>query len=227
MSNAPVYGHGKRGLRRWLGSRLGERARRRRHAIYRDLMAPRRDATIIDIGCGAAGLAQFEPESQITGVDLSDRPPDGYEAPHRHYVQSDARALPFADRKFDIAYSSSVIEHVAPSDRPAFADEVKRVAKRYFVQTPNRWFPVEPHVLIPFFQHLPVSARRRLWRYGVAATAFQDIRLLDARELRTLFPDALITRERIGPLTKSLMASGPRDRIDERKQSRFRLGRAE
>jgi SAM-dependent methyltransferase len=208
-----VYGHGKPGLRRRLGSRFGERARRRRHRIYRELVAPRVDESIIDIGCGAAGLAQFEPESRITGVDLPNRPPDGYEAPHRRYVQADARVLPFADREFDIAYSSSVIEHLEPSDRIAFAHEVKRVARRYFVQTPNVWFPLEPHVLIPFFQHLPVNARRRLWRYGVATTPFQDIKLLDARELKTLFPDAVIARERIGPLTKSLMASGPRDRI--------------
>jgi ubiquinone/menaquinone biosynthesis C-methylase UbiE len=56
-----------------------------------------------NIGCRAAGLAAFEPRSQITGVDLADRRPDGYEAAHRRYVQSDAGALPFADKEFDIA----------------------------------------------------------------------------------------------------------------------------
>jgi SAM-dependent methyltransferase len=208
-----VYAHGKRGIRRWLGSRLAERARGRRHETYRALVGPRTDDIIIDIGCGAAGLAEFEPQSQITGVDLPDRPPGGYEAPHRHYVQSDARALPFADKEFDIAYSNSLIEHLEPSDRPTFAREVTRVAKRYFVQTPNRWFPVEPHLLIPFFQHLPAAARRRLWRFGVATTPFEEIQLLDARELKSLFPDALIVRERIGPLTKSVMAIGPGEKV--------------
>jgi hypothetical protein len=85
------------------------------------------------------------------------------------------------------------------------------VAKRYFVQTPNRWFRVEAHVLSPFFQHLPLRARRRLWRFGVSSAPFEDVRLLDAGELRSLFPDAIIVRERIGPPTKSLIAVGPRE----------------
>jgi N-acetylglucosaminyldiphosphoundecaprenol N-acetyl-beta-D-mannosaminyltransferase len=210
---AAVYGRGKRGLRRWLGSRLADRARRRRHALYRRLINPKENERIVDIGCGPAGLAQLEPGSRITGVDLSELPPAGYEAHHRRYVSADARALPFGDLEFDIAYSNSLIEHLSPSDRSMFAREARRVATRYFVQTPNRWFPIEPHVLLPFFQHLPPGLRRRLWRFGVFNDPFEDIRLLDAGELRSLFPDAVIARERIGPLTKSLMAVGPRDRI--------------
>ena len=160
-----VYAHGKRGIRRWLGSRLAERARRRRDT-YRALVGPRTDDIVIDIGCGAAGLAEFEPQSQITGVDLPDRPPDGYEAPHRHYVQSDARALPFPDKEFDIAYSNSLIEHLERSDRPTFAREVTESGEALLrVQTPNRWFPLEPHVLIRSFS-TSAAARRRLWRFG-------------------------------------------------------------
>ena len=208
-----IYARGKRGVRRWLGSRLAERARRRRHLTYRRLIKPDGDERIIDIGCGPAGLAQLEPDSQITGVDLSERPPTDYQAPHRRYVPADARTLPFEDREFDIAYSNSLIEHLPPADRVSFAREARRVATRYFVQTPNRWFPIEPHVLLPFFQHLPLSMRRRLWRFGVFKDPFEDIRLLDARELEMLFPDAVIVRERIGPLTKSLMAVGPRELI--------------
>jgi SAM-dependent methyltransferase len=211
-----VYDHGKRGIRRWIGSRFAERARHKRHAIYRELIRPDGDELIIDIGCGGAGLIEFEPNSRITGVDLADPPPKGYEGPHHRFVRADARNLPFADTEFDIAYSNSVIEHLDPCDRPAFAREVQRVAGRYFVQTPNRWFPVEPHVLIPCFQHLPPGARRRLWRFGVFDAPFEDIELLDAPELRRLFPDAMIARERIGPLTKSLMAVGPGHAISRR-----------
>jgi hypothetical protein len=83
------------------------------------------------------------------------------------------------------------------------------VARRWFVQTPNRWFPIEPHVLLPFFQFLPRGLKRRLWRFGVSGEPYEDISLLDERELRALFPDAVILRERVGPLTKSLMAVGP------------------
>jgi SAM-dependent methyltransferase len=213
-SKVTVYGHGKPGIRRLLGSWFGERARRNRHEIYRALISARADASILDIGCGAGGLAQFEPDSRITGVDLPHRAPDGYEAPRREYVQADARDLPFANKEFDVAYSNSLIEHLEPADRVAFANEVRRVARVYFIQTPNRWFIIEPHVLLPFFQHLPLAARRRLWRFGVSKAPFEDVRLLDARELRRLFPDAVVVREKVGPLTKSLMAVGPRHGID-------------
>lgn len=171
-------------------------------------MAPRPDERVVDVGCGAAGLAAFAPSTEIVGVDLKERPE--YAGPGRTFVQADARALPFEDGAFDIAYSNSLVEHIAPAGRQAFAAEIRRVAGRYFVQTPNRWFPLEPHVLLPFFQHLPLGLRRRMWRLGVAQGEFEDIRLLGRRELRALFPDAEILVERAGPLAKSLIAAGPR-----------------
>ena len=57
--------------------------------------------------------------------------------------------LPFADGEFDLAYCSSVIEHVAPARRGAFAAELRRVARGWYVQTPAWSFPVEPHALLP------------------------------------------------------------------------------
>jgi N-acetylglucosaminyldiphosphoundecaprenol N-acetyl-beta-D-mannosaminyltransferase len=209
IPSRPVYGRARRRLRSVVASWAAERARRRRHAWFRRIVAPHPGETIVDIGCGSAGLAQFEPDASITGVDLAEHAPDAYESENRRYVQADARALPFADRCFDIAFSNSLIEHVPRDDRAAVASETRRVAGRYFVQTPNRWFPIEPHVLLPFFQHLPGGLRKRLWRFGVSHGPFEDIRLLDAAELQSLFPDAVIVRERLGPLTKSLMAIGP------------------
>ena len=209
----PVYGG--RGIRARVASWAAGRARRRRHLLFRRLLPPAPDQTIVDIGCGGAGLAQFEPDASITGVDLAEHPPPGYESENRRYLRADARELPFADREFDIAYSNSLIEHVPPADRERVAREARRVGRRYFVQTPNRWFPIEPHVLLPFFQHLPLGMRKRLWRVGRNDAPFEDIRLLDRAQLQHLFPDGVIFRERAGPLTKSLMAIGPRDLIGE------------
>jgi len=170
-------------------------------------MQPTDAEKIVDVGCGYEGLAAVEPQARITGVDLTDRPE--YVRGREHFVQADARRLPFEDGSFDIAYSNSLIEHVAPAERPMVAGELRRVARRYFVQTPNRWFPIEPHVLLPLFHLLPLRARRPLWRLGVSKDPFEDVRLLGPRQLRKLFPDGVLVRERLGPLTKSLVIAGP------------------
>jgi SAM-dependent methyltransferase len=172
-------------------------------------MAPRREDRILDVGCGPEGLARFEPDADITGFDEVERP--GY--PGRRFVRGDARALPFEPDSFDIAYSNSLLEHLDPADRPRFAAEIRRVAGRYWVQTPNRYFPIEPHVLLPGLQFLPEQARRRLWRLGMPRTPYEPIELLSAADLRELFPDALILRERFAGLSKSVIAAGPAEPV--------------
>jgi hypothetical protein len=93
-----------------------------------------------------------------------------------------------------------VIEHVAPARRAAFADELRRVGRGFYVQTPALSFPIEPHSLLPFAQWLPVALRRRYWRIG-AAGAWEEIALLRRSELEALFGPA--QPERFGPLVKS------------------------
>jgi SAM-dependent methyltransferase len=190
------------GWRTRIAGPLAQRARAKRRRMYVELMRPAPDEQVLDVGCGSVGLATLEVPGRITGTDRDDRP--GY--PGERFVQADARHLPFADGEFAIAYSNSLIEHLAPTDRARAAAEMARVGRRLFVQTPNRWFPVEPHALLPLVHWLPRRLGRRLWRLGVTGEPFDDIRLLDARELRRLFPGARIVRERVGPLTKSLIA---------------------
>jgi SAM-dependent methyltransferase len=217
MSDAPppgkddIYAGARRGPLTRVAEPLAAQARERRHALYRRVMAPRPDDRILDVGCGPVGLAGFEPDADITGLDSYFRP----DYPGRQFVPGDATELPFADTEFAIAYSNSLVEHLDPADRARFASEIRRVASRYWVQTPNRRFPVEPHTLLPCFQFLPRALRRRLWRFGVAGGEFEDIRLLDAAELRRLFPDAVILRERVAGLTKSLIATGPAQRLPD------------
>jgi SAM-dependent methyltransferase len=204
-----VYGAARQGLRTRLAERVSARTRRRRAALFSRRLAPRPGQRLVDVGCGELGVAAFVTDLELTGVDRVPRP--GYEAAGRRFVQADARDLPFGDGEFDIAYSNSLIEHVVePEDRERVAREIRRVGKRYFVQTPNRWFPVEPHALLPGVHLLPRRLGRRLWDLGVSDDPFDETRLLGAAELRRLFPDADIVRERLGPLTKSLIAVGPR-----------------
>jgi len=160
---------------------------------------------IVDVGCGREGLLALDRAHEIVGVDL--RPQPDY--PGR-LVVADARAMPFGDGEFDVAYCNSLIEHIDPAERPLVAAEIGRVARRWFVQTPNLWFPLDPHTLLPGYQFLPTALQRRVARLGAAGASHEPVRLLDAGELRRAFPDARIVRERVGPLTKSLIAAGPR-----------------
>ncbi|MBA2637021.1 MAG: class I SAM-dependent methyltransferase [Solirubrobacterales bacterium] len=186
-----------------LAEPLAARARARRHAAFFALTGVTPASRIVDVGCGALGLRGLSPGLDVTGVDLVERP--GYPGP---FVRADAtRRLPFGDGAFDLAYSSSVVEHVAPSRRPAFAAELRRVARGWYVQTPARGFPIEPHALLPFAHWLPLALRRPYWRLG-AAGGWEEIELLGRRELEGLF-DAPVLAERLGPLVKSWIALRP------------------
>ncbi|HSD81961.1 MAG TPA: class I SAM-dependent methyltransferase, partial [Solirubrobacteraceae bacterium] len=162
---------------------------------------------VVDVGCGALGLRGLEPGLDVTGVDLVARP--GYPGP---LVVADAgERLPFADGEFDLAYSSSVVEHVAPERRARFAAEVRRVARGFYVQTPAFGFPVEPHALLPFAHWLPPALRRPYWRVG-AQGHWEDVRLLRRWEMEALFgAGGRVVGERWGPLTKSWVAIAPVD----------------
>jgi SAM-dependent methyltransferase len=201
-----VYATARRGgpLTR-LAGRLAAGARARRFERFRQALRLRDSDRILDVGCGRGGLAAMDRVHEVTGLDL--RAQEGYAG--SRLVVADARRMPFADREFDVVWCNSLIEHVDPADRPLVAAEIRRVAGRWWVQTPNRWFPVEPHVLLPLFQFLPRGLRRRLWRFGASGEPFHDIPLLDRRELQALFPESRIVRERVGPFTKSLIAVGP------------------
>ena len=179
-----------------LASPLASRARRRRHERFFALTKLPAKARVLDVGCGRIGLRALEPALDITGVDLIARP--DYPGP---FIRADAsESLPFSDDEFDLVYCSSVIEHVPPVRRAAFAAEVRRVGRGWFVQTPAFSFPIEPHSLLPAAHWLGPRLRKPYWRLG-AAGEWEDIRLLRRGELEALFGPAL--PERAGPLVKS------------------------
>ncbi|HLK66124.1 MAG TPA: methyltransferase domain-containing protein [Bryobacteraceae bacterium] len=140
-----------------------------------------------------------------------------------NWVAGDGRCLPFRDASFDVVFSNSVIEHVGDrASQESFAREVARVGGGFWVQTPNRWFPVEQHLLTPFIHWLPKAYQRpivprfNVWSWLVRVTPdrrrfyiehyLRDVRLLGAGEMRALFPGARLIRERLCGVTKSLVA---------------------
>jgi SAM-dependent methyltransferase len=159
---------------------------------------------VVDLGCGPLGLRAFAPDLDVTGVDRLAKP--GYPGP---FVQADVTGgLPFADGEFDLAYSSSLVEHLPPASRPAFAAELRRVARGWYVQTPAFSFPLEPHALLPFAHWLPPGLRRPHWRLGVAG-GWEQIELLRRDELAALFPDGELHAERVLGLAKSWISAKP------------------
>jgi ubiquinone/menaquinone biosynthesis C-methylase UbiE len=139
------------------------------------------------------------------------------------WIAGDGRQLPFRDGAFDVVFSNSVIEHVGDAaSQQRFAAETARVGRSYWVQTPNRWFPVEQHLLTPFVHWLPKAWQRAIvprfnfWRLLTRPSAdrrefyqehyLRDVRLLSGEELRALFPGGWVLRERFLGWTKSLVA---------------------
>lgn len=124
-----------------------------------------------------------------------------------------------SDQFFDIAYSNSVIEHVySYNNQKQMAAELQRVAKFHWIQTPNFWFPIEPHFHVPGWQWLPRPWRVVLlmnfrcgWRGPIsdretAQNLVDEVRLLTLNEMRAMFPDSVIWKEKFLGLTKSIVA---------------------
>jgi hypothetical protein len=136
------------------------------------------------------------------------------------FLESDGCDLAcFDDRSFHIAHSNSVLEHVGDWERMVqFAKELARVSQVYFVQTPNYWFPIEPHCMTPFFHWLPKPIRIWLvshfqlghWRKAVsidkAVRIVESARLLNRKMFRELFKDAHVLTERFFWVPKSFTA---------------------
>jgi SAM-dependent methyltransferase len=122
----------------------------------------------------------------------------------------------FADRSFDLIFSNSVIEHLFSfENQRRMASEVRRVGKSFWVQSPNYWFPLEPHFQLPGWQWMPVATRVALiqrWQFGkwgpyadpaIARNVVEEVRLLTKSELKDIFPGATLLPERFCGLVKS------------------------
>jgi 2-polyprenyl-3-methyl-5-hydroxy-6-metoxy-1,4-benzoquinol methylase len=198
------------------------RMRRKRFALFLKLLEDMaKPVKILDVG-GTQMFWQImgftnQAEARITLLNL-----DQQETTLENFtsVVGDATNLVnIQDEEFDLVFSNSVIEHVGDYHKQQLmAQEVQRVGKRYFVQTPNYFFPIEPHFLFLGFHWLPVSTRAFLinhfdlgWMKRVpdvneARNVVKNIRLLRKKELLSLFLEAELYEEKFFGLTKSFIA---------------------
>lgn len=194
--------------------------RRKRQEAFFGCFNPSAATSILDVGGYPWCWSVEQCPARMTFVNLEF--PQSMEKslpPQFRLVKGDARQLEFPDGSFDIAYSNSVIEHLGTYESQiSFAREVRRVGKRVWVQTPARWFPIETHLITPLVHYLPKSVQRWLLRYftiwgwltkpsrGQVENFLKEVRLLTYKEMKELFPDCQIRRERMLGLTKSFIA---------------------
>ncbi|MCZ4123288.1 class I SAM-dependent methyltransferase [Streptomyces sp. H39-S7] len=157
--------------------------------------------------------------ARVHVVNLEEHPPQSPDWIRAEY--GDACDLPkdlLDCGDYDLVYSNSVLEHVGGhAQRNRFADAVHALAPRHWVQTPYRYFPIEPHWLFPGFQILPVNARAQLARYwplahSRAGSTEEGLRsvlsteLISRSEMKFYFPDSRVISEHMAGLVKSLIA---------------------
>lgn len=213
---------------------FSQKNRARRAVMFRRYLQPTQQDKILDLGSADGSfIAEIIPfRENVFIADINEemlcrgRARYGFEM----VLLDESGILPFEDNYFEIVHCNSVIEHVtidktrrwslqstkeftkaAFARQKQFASEIRRVGKSYFVQTPNKNFVFESHTWLPLVQFLPrpllIKTIRFLNKWWVKKTS-PDWNLLTAEQMRELFPEAIITREKVFGLTKSLIAIG-------------------
>src|SRR5688572_16171812 len=199
---------------------LSHRLRKRRFAwieqMLNEIIFERGFARVLDVG----GRIQYwrlldpalHPRVHVTVLNLPNEPQTGINAPPGMNIElriGNACEMPeIADRTYDLCHSNSVIEHVGSlSNMALFAKETRRVSSAFYHQTPNLWFPIEPHYGVPFFHWLPkpiratLLARRKIGYGGPAPNFHAALEIADHTEIitpavmRQIFPGAELLRE--------------------------------
>jgi hypothetical protein len=197
---------------------VSTRFRARRWRLLSEQFPDLAEMTVLDLG-GTADSWRLSPTrpAQLTLLNGF-----GQDTPDAEVIVGDACDPPSAlqGRRFDLVFSNSVLEHVGGHwRRMRFAETVNAHGDHHWLQTPYRYFPIEPHFLCPLLQYLPLAVASRAavrWPVGnyaggldspaQAIRSLQDIELLGIAEMRRYFPDSTIRYERAGPFIKSLIA---------------------
>jgi hypothetical protein len=200
---------------------LSDQLRRKRFQLFLQLIAEMKGPlNIIDVG-GTLSFWQkmnFLNQNNIQ-LTIANLHPPAITHPKITFLVMDARNMQqIEDQQFDVAFSNSVIEHVGSfEDQQLMAAEMQRIAGKVFIQTPNYYFPIEPHFLFPFFQFFPMWLKiwlvtnfnmgwfQRARTKQQAINLINGTRLMKLKELRQIFPACSIVKERFLFITKSFI----------------------
>jgi ubiquinone/menaquinone biosynthesis C-methylase UbiE len=187
-----------RHLRKFIGPLHGKFRTQKLDRFFHELR-PQPGETLLDVGGGAGIVGEFNALYQyfrlVQIVNLDSTVIVGVEFNHINVSVADGCALPYPDRSFDWVFSNAVIEHVGGIVRQTqFASEIQRVARKgYFVATPNRNFPMDPHTLLPFYQFLSPRMQSIVCRFSPGyLREYEPIDLLSKRDFQSLFPGAMV-----------------------------------
>jgi SAM-dependent methyltransferase len=195
--------------------------RRRKLALFMERIRPGPQTRVVDVGVGDTGFgtepgvasshnffeALYPWPERITAVSDVPLPNFAQEFPTITTVTASGTDLPFEDDAFDVAFSNAVVEHVGGRDEQRrFVAELCRVAPRVFLSTPNRWFPLETHTLVPFVHWLPRPVAGRIFG-ALGKDGWKQVDLLTKRELLELFPPSVEARVVESRITISVAAT--------------------
>ena len=203
-------------------------SRKRKLQLFYKTINPSRQAKILDVG------AQINPHSN-DGLQLIDSYPwkknlaaVNLSPEHIFHIKKcypeidarigDARNLPWPNKYFDAVYSNAVIEHAGDfEDQKKMAAEIMRVGKRWFVTTPNRWYPFEFHLRLPLVTWIPRHGYvwvAKIIRYNhvqqkyVFGEKLSGTRLMTMGELKECFPNSRVIKQRVTFMAETLIAVG-------------------
>lgn len=177
-----------------------------KYELFTSILNPVAEDKVLDVGVGPSNLKfkywnflerRYPWPENITAVAYEN--PQDYSDfrnvfPKVKLLFGDGKKLPFPDRHFNIVFTNAVVEHIGNrEEQKRFIREVIRVGERIFITTPNYWFPVDTHTLIPFVHYLPLWIR--FWIYRKAGRGYfanlDRLNLLKLNDFLSLFPEGV------------------------------------
>jgi len=208
--------------------KLSNVSRKKKLELFNRLIIPTKNMKILDVGAEVNLTSTKEVQfidlypwkNMITAINISSKHIMSIKSlyPEVEAIVGDACELPWPDKYFDIVYSNAVIEHLGNFEKQVkMASEIMRVGKRWFLTTPNRWYPFEFHMRLPFVSWLPRKGYlwagrivsydhvRKKYTFGIKRN---ELRLMTARELKYCFPDSEIIKQRVTFMSETLIVVG-------------------